>query len=539
MTKTESRTKNSTRNILFSMIAYFIQVVLGFLVRRYFIYYFNEEYLGLNSLFSNVLSLLSLAELGFGTAIVFAMYKPMADGDDEKVRQLLQFYKKSYLIIGCVILTIGALIFPFMGYFKKQAPNVDVNLYIIYAINLLNVVISYFFAHRRSLLYTSQRNDIESKINTIMSFVSTLAQLVVIICLKNYYLYIAIVGISTLINNIWVYFITQKMFPEFLRKPDSYIDKESIKVINKNIRAMIFHKIGSVVVYGTDSIVIFLMLGSSSLGKYSNYLLITTYVSTIIAIFTNSLKGSIGNSIASESVEKNDALLKKLNCIYFWVISFCTICIFILSDPFIDVVLTKNSSVSLTFDKSIILLISINFFLIQSRYMTGSFKECAGLFYPDRFKSLIESAINLIVSIILAKYIGIAGVIIGTIVSTLTTSLWIEPYVLNKHYLKQSTIKYFGKYAIYTIAMLCAGVVTYFVCGFIPDGTIWLLFAKACVCAVVPNVVLFACLCWLPEFKECVKWGKSILGNLFKRKVVDGGVVAEIGDDINNNNIEE
>jgi len=239
MVKTESRTKNSSRNLIFSMLAYIIQIVLGFLVRRYFIYYFNEEYLGLNSLFTNVLSLLSLAELGFGGAIVFAMYKPMAEGDEEKVRQLLYFYKKCYLMIGLIILGIGLCVLPFMDYFKKQAPNVDVNLYVIYLINLFNTVISYFFAHRRSLLYTNQRNDIESKINMVINIALTGMQLVVLIFVRNYYLYISLTGITTILSNALIFFVTQKLYKNYLRKPEAYLDKESKREINKNICAMV------------------------------------------------------------------------------------------------------------------------------------------------------------------------------------------------------------------------------------------------------------------------------------------------------------
>lgn len=514
---TASRTKNSVRNIIFSMLAYGLQIILGFLARRYFIYFFSTEYLGLNSLFSNVLSLLSLAELGFGTAIVFAMYKPMAEGDEEKVRQLMQFYKKSYFTIGCVILGIGLCVLPFMDYFKKQAPNVNINLYIVYGIFLFNSVVSYFFAHRRSLLYTNQRNDIESKINMLLNILLTGGQLVAICFAKNYYLYIALIGIFNILNNVLIFVITQKMFPQFLKKPNAFLDKESKKAINKNIMSMIFHKIGSVVVYSTDSLIIFLVLGSVSLGKYSNYLMITTYVSAIVTIFTNAMRGSVGNSIASESVEKNQTLLKKLNFIYCWIVAFCTIAIFILSDPFIDIVLTKDVSTVLTFDKTIILLICVSFYLNQSRNMVLLFKEGAGLFYQDRFKSIFESVINLVTSIILAKFIGLAGVIIGTIISTISTCLWVEPYVLNKHYLKQSTLKYFAKYLYYTFAMLVAGGVTYLVCNFIPHYNIGWLIVKFAVCAVVPNIVLLITYCWLPEFKQTIQWGKQIISG-FKQK---------------------
>jgi len=515
---TDTRTKNTSRNIVFSMITYFLQVLLGFLARRYFIYYFGEEYLGLSSVFTNVLSFLSLAELGFGTAIVFAMYKPMADKDEEKVRQLLQYYKKSYTIIAIVILIAGLSVMPFMGFLKAQAPNVNVNFYVVYGLFLFNSVISYFFAHRRSLLYTNQRNDIESKINIVTNVLLTSFQLIAICIAKNYYLYVLLIGLIGVVNNLFVFVITQKMFPQYLQKSNVKLDSESKKAINKNIRAMIFHKMGSAVVYSTDSLVIFLMLGSSSLGKYSNYLLITSYVMTIIAIFIEAVRGSVGNSIACEQIEKNQKLLNKLNFIYFWIISFCTISIFILADPFIDIVLTKDASSILTLDKTTLLLICINFYLSQSKYMVGLFKECSGLFYPDRYRPLVEATINLVASIILTKYLGIAGVILGTIISTITTSLWVEPYVLNKNYLKQSTTKYFCKYVFYTIAMLISGIGTCFVCQFVPDGTIWLLLLKACICLIVPNLLLLLCFCWLPEFREVINWGRMIFASMINKR---------------------
>lgn len=513
----ETRVKNSSRNMVFALLTYVVQIVLGFLVRRYFIFTFNAEYLGLNSLFTNVLSVLSLAELGFGAALVFAMYKPMADNDTEKVKQLLAFYKKSYQIIGCVVLLLGLCVLPFMNYFQSKAPNVDINIYIVYFIFLFNSVVSYFFSYRRSLLYVSQRNDIESKVGMLSNLLSVILQFVVLLIFKNYYLYIGVSIVATLFSNLTIYYVTEKKYSDYIGKPSSPLDRESRKTINTNIFSLIFHKIGSVVVYSTDSLIIFCFLNSATLGKYSNYLLIITYVTTILTLFTGSLRGSIGNSIACETKEKNYKLLNKLNFMYFWIVSFCAISIFVLSDSFIDVVLTKGEKV-LTLDISVILLLSISFYLNNTRYMTGMFKECAGIFYPDRFKSIFESIINLVMSIILVNLIGLPGVIIGTIISTLTTSLWIEPYVLNKHYLKKSTIKYFGKYVVYTMAMLIAGAVTYFACSFVQSNTIWTLILKFAICAIVPNVALLVCLCWMPEFKECVRWGIDILSSVVKKQ---------------------
>lgn len=513
----DSRTKNSSRNMVFACLAYLVQVILSFLLRRYFIYVFNEEYLGLNSLFTNVLSLLSLAELGFGTALVFEMYKPMAEGDKEKVRQLLHFYKVSYSIIGVVIGVLGLCVLPFMGYFKAQAPGVDLNLYIVYLISLTNTVVSYFFAYRRSLLYASQRNDIESKVNTIFNIVTTLLQLSVLFVFGNYYLYAGVSIITGVASNLSIYLITQKKYSEYVRPASSNLDKETKKEINKNIRALVTHRIGGVVLTGTDSLIIFLMLGASTLGKYSNYLLITTQVGSLISIFTNSVRSSIGNSIAGEGHDKNYKLFTKLNFLQFWLVSFCAVCIFVLADPFIDVMLTKGGETSLTLNTQVLLLMCISFYITHSRTVVQLFKDGAGLFYQDRIKPIIESIANLILSIVLTNLIGLPGVIIGTIVSTVTVCLWVEPHVLNKYYMKRSTVKYFGKYFLFAFATLISGAVTYFMCGLIQTDTLLTLIAKFAICAVVPNLMLLLCLWWTPEFKECVKWGIEILHN-FKHK---------------------
>lgn len=516
----DSRTKNSSRNIIFSLMAYMLQVVLGFFVRRYFIYVFGTEYLGLNSLFTNVISILSLVELGFGTALVFAMYKPMADGDKEKVRQLLHFYKISYMLIGSIIGVIGLCVLPFMNYFQAKAPSVEVNLYVIYLVHLFNTVVSYFFAYRRSLLYVSQRNDIESKVGIFCSLLSSSLQMIVLLFIKNYYVYACISIISTILSNALIYFITQKKYPDLVLKPQTYLDKEDRKQINKNIFAMLLHKIGGTVVYSTDSLIIYLMFDALTLGKYSNYLLITSYVTAIINIFLNAIRGSVGNSIASESVERNYALFKKLNFIYLWGVTFCSVAIFSLSNPFINIVLNKSAG-DLTFGTPIIALISLSFFMLHIRYMVCIFKECKGLFYEDRLKPLLEAIINLVVSIVLAYYIGLAGVIIGTIASDLLCII-VEPYVVNKHYFHQSTPKYLLKLLYYFAVTVMTSTIMHFVLSLIPDLNLWTLVLKFAICAVLPNIILLLCLCWMPEFKQCFNWAKQILKSRKLNKPTDG-----------------
>lgn len=539
MGKVESRIKNSSRNIIFSVIAYIVQIILGFVVRRNFIYYFGTEYLGINSLFSNVLSILSLAELGFGSAIVFAMYKPMADGDTEKVRELLQYYKKAYYLIGTVVFCVGLLILPFMDYFKQQAAGVDINLYIVYIIFLVNSVISYFFAHRRSLLYTNQRNDIESKVNMVLNLLSTVLQLLIIFFIQNYYLYIMLLGIISLVNNVFIYFVTQKMYPEYLKKPTKQLDADYTKSINKNVKSLIYHKIGSTLVFSTDNLIIFMVLGSMVLGKYSNYQLIISYVTSFLMLIVGAIRGSVGNYIASEPVEKNNKLYSKINFIYMWIVSFCTVCIFCLSDAFIDTVLTKQDNITLVLDKEVLICLCVSFFLTCSRHITSLYKECVGLFYQDRYKSIIEAAINLLVSILLALQWGLIGVIIGTIVSTVVVPLWIEPFILNKHYMHKSTTKYFLKYSVFVFATVVATMITYFVCSKLPTGGIFVLVSKFAICAILPNIIFLLIFAFVPEFKECVSFVKDILFKVIGKRKVKVAVVSTKATDVNNDGIHE
>lgn len=516
----DSRTKKSLNNIIFSLIAYVIQIILGFLVRRYFISFIGIEYLGLTSLFSNILNILSLAELGFGTAIIFSMYKPMADGDEEKVRQLMSLYKKFYLIVGFIILIVGFILTPFVQHLIKGEPTVDVNLHYIFLILLINTVFSYFFAHRRAVLYTNQRNDIESKINIILNILLTLLQLLILFTISNYYVYLSLGLFITLLNNTIIWIVTEKKYARYFKKPSKALDSISKTNLTKNIKAMIFHKIGGVIVFGTDSILIARLLtdGLGTLGKYSNYLLITMYIGTILGLLLSSIRGSVGNSVATQSVQENFKLREKLNFIFLWIVGFCAIGVFVLSEPFISIILTKPIGDKLLLDKSIIFLVTTNFYLTYSRNLTLLFSESVGLFQPWKMKAIYEAIINLVASVALGLWLGLAGIIIGTIISTIAMPLWVEPHVLNKYYLKESTIKYFLKYFIHLFATIISGAITWFVCSFIPNSSIFWLILKFVVCGVVANVALFLMLVWLPEFKGVVVMIKNMILE-FKKKI--------------------
>ena len=503
----DSRVKNVSRNFIFSVVNYLLTIVFGFVSRTIFLNFLSVEYLGLNSLFTNVLTVLSLAELGFGSAIVFAMYKPVATGDNEKVRQLLQLYKKYYTIIGLVVLGIGLALLPFIKHLINGQPSVDVNLYVVYALFLLSNVVTYFFAYRRSLLLTCQRIDIEIKFSILKTILMFVGQLLVLATTKNYYIYISVAIVCGVVDNLGIYIYTNNKYKEFVALPSSSLPLEDRKAIGKNVRALVYHKLGSVFVYSIDSIIISAVLSLSVLGLYSNYLLFTTYLTSLLALFTSSIKGSVGNYIATKSPEETRKLMGTFNFVWFWLIGFVSICLLNLYQPFIS--LWLGEQYLLSFD--IVVVICLNFLISNSRYMTGTFKECAGLFWNDRFKSLMECVVNFISSILLAKVWGLTGVIAGTILSNVLVAVWVEPVVLYKHYYKKSSAGYFLKYLIYFLAIVVGAVATYFACGLVNVAGIWGFVLKAGICVVVPNVLFLLFSFATKDFKNAFSIGIGLL----------------------------
>lgn len=486
-----SRIKNSMRNTLFAAIAFVIKMLLQFAVRAVFVRYFVVEYLGINGLYSNILNVLSLAELGVGNAIVYSMYKPIAENNVEKIKSLTNLYKKLYLIIGGVVAILGLCLIPALPYIIKDAPNVDINLTVIYVLYLAQTVIGYFFAYRRSLIFAYQRNDIESKVSLTVQIALTLAQVLIIIIWKNFYAYTAALVVGSLIDAIIIFFVSYKLFPQ-IRGKSQKLEKADTREIAKNTGALVFHKIGSAVVFSTDSIIISAYIGSAILGIYSNYTLVTVAFGSMINVIVTALKGSIGNLIASRSKEEIYKIFLALHMGSVWLTGFIAIGLFVCFQDF-ELLFTGSNEYLLSF--STVILLVVSFFLTYSKCMVGTFKECAGLFWNDRFRALFEAGINLGLDLLFVYLWGINGVIIATIISTVSTIMWIEPFILYKHCFNKHALKYFARYGVYLIVVVVVGAITYGVCYFIPSGNIGWFVLKLFVCLIIPNL-LFAGLFW-------------------------------------------
>jgi O-antigen/teichoic acid export membrane protein len=498
-----SRTKYAAKNTFFSASAFLLKLIINFVARGIFIRFFGIEYGGLNNLFANILGLLSLAELGIGSAIVYSLYKPVAENDTEKIKTLVGLYKKIYLIIGTVILVIGLSLIPLLPHLIASETSVEVNLPLVYSIFLLNTVIGYFFAHRRTLIFVYQRNDIESKMNIAQVLLLNLTQVLIIIFLKNYLIYIAVMPVFTLIESILIYYISYRMFPKIRGKAEK-LDVATKKEITKNTSALVFHQIGGAIVNSTDGVIISLFLGLTTLGIYSNYALIVTTLVTFFGLVANAFKSGIGNQIAVSDIGKAYNIFNSLNFLFFWGAGFSTACVLALSQDFIRIWVGDDYLLSFY----IVILICVNFYLRASRELVNAYKNGAGLFWNDRFKPLFEAGINLGLDFLLVINLGLTGVILATIISTVTVSLWVEPYVLFKNYFKKPFKNYIVRYLAYSGVVCVAISVTLGICYLIPSVGIFWFILKCAICLVVPNLIFLLCFFKTPEFRYL--WGVLI-----------------------------
>lgn len=507
MVNTQSRVRNSVRNTFFGAVAFCLKMLLQFVVRALFIRFLAIEYLGVNGLFTNVLSILSLAELGIGNAIVYSMYKPIADGDTEKIKSLLALYKKFYLIIGAVITALGLALIPALPYLVTDAPDLNINLTIVYILFLAQTVIGYFFAYRRSLIFAYQRNDIESKVSLFTQIVLAISQILIVVLWKNFYAYVSAMVVSTTLDAILIFLISFKLFPQIRGKAQP-LSQEDKHEISKNTRALFFHKIGGAVVFSTDSIIISAFISTRILGLYSNYTLVTSALASVVTLLCTALRSSIGNYIATSDKEHSLRIFNALSLVLLWFVGFLFVGMFCCFQDFIALFADGREA---CLDFFSVALICVSFYFTYTKGIVGAFKECTGLFWNDRYKSLVEAGVNLGLDFAFVFWIGLSGVILATVISTVLIPLWIEPYVLYKNYFKRSVKWYFLRYFVYTAvtALVCA--ITFFATYFLPAGSILLFLAKFAICLVLPNLLYFLVYFRTPEFRFLKDVGKSLL----------------------------
>lgn len=510
-----SRIENTSKNFAFSLIATIVTAITSFISRTVFIKTIGVAYLGANSLFTNILAMLSLTELGLGTAIAYSLYAPLAKRDTETIKSLMLFYKKAYRIIALVILALGLILIPFLDYLIKDPGDIQ-HIPFIYLVFLYNTVVSYLFTYKTTLLVADQRGYILTNMTTVINIVSVAIQIFALLLFRNYFVYLILGAIINTTQWYWVNKRIYKAYPYLNDKNIAPLAQNERKTIATNVKAMVFHKFGELCINQTDNIIISSFISITAVGLYNNYYMIIGIINKFAQSIFGAATASLGNLIATESKEKRYEVFKRYNFLGFWVFGWTGICLYELLTPFVHLWLGDDFII----DNLTLSLVMLNYYLVGMRVTIGNVKMASGLYAQDQWVPVVQALINLVVSIVAAIHMGLAGVFLGTVASGLAIPCWYRPIIVYKYTFERSAKEYFATYLKYfIIVILNLGIVkitdTFLVDSVISNVYLAFLF-KMFVCAIVPNVVICLVFWQSDEFKYLLNLVKSIV---YRRKV--------------------
>ncbi len=505
-----SRLGNAGRNVIFGLLLKSYQIIMPFLMRTAMMYFMGMGYLGLNSLFGSVLWVLNLAELGVGSAMVYSMYQPIIDKDEKTICALLSLYRKYYRIIGGVIAVVGTVLTPFIPYLVKSGTPADTNIYIVYLLNVFSTVMTYWlFAYKNSLLTAHQRNDVASKVMICTNTIQYVLQLATIIIINDYYVYLIVQICTQVVTNLVTAYFANKMYPNY--KPVGKLPKEHVRSINGKIKDVFTMKVGQVIVTSVDTIVISAFLGLTANAIYNNYSYVITAAYNVVKVFFDSCLAGIGNSILTETGEKNYNDLKKLSLITIWLTGFCCVLLLCLFQPFMVIWAGEDNLLGF----SAVVCFVIYFFLQEVNQLLITFKDAGGIWHQDRFRPLATAFTNLILSLILVQFWGVNGVILATVISMLGVGIpWIL-YNLFTTIFKRSAQEYIIRLVFYIVitAVVCA--ITYYAQSFFHGTGFIMLIVRAIIVSIISNILFLLCFFKTPEFSDVVDLGKRFLKRRF------------------------
>lgn len=501
------RTKNATRNVAMGVALKLYQTIGPFVLRTVMIYVLGMEYVGLNGLFTSILQVLNLAELGVGSAMVYSMYRPIAEDDTPKICSLMKLYRTYYRAIGLFILVVGAAITPGVPKLISGDVPVGMNVYILYLLNLGATVLSYWlFAYKNCLLTAHQRTDVNDKVTIGTTTIQYLLQIAVLFVFKDYYMYIIVALISQALQNIVTSKVVDKMFPDY--KPSGSLDRTLAKQINRRVRDLFTTKLGEVIVNSADTIVISAFLGLTILATYNNYYYILSAVMGFVTLIFKACTAGIGNSLVVESQEKNYNDLSKFTFMTSWIGCFCTCCLLCLYQPFMELWVGKEYLLSF----GCVICLCVYFYTRIINQVLVVYKDAAGMWHEDRFRPLCTAIANLVLNLASVKILGIYGILLSTVISTLVIGMpWliINIFTVVFHMNAAEFVKKLLTYAISGTA-ICAA--TYFLCRLININLIATVVIRLIICCVVPNIIYIILFFKKDEFRQIIAMVDGVIG---------------------------
>lgn len=509
----KTRTQYSMINMAVNITGYIINTIMGFVCRIFFVRTLTTEYLGINGLFSNILSVLSLAELGIGAAIVYALYKPFAENDIKKVASLMKFYSSVYRVIGIVVAIIGVSLIPFLHLLIRETPNIKENIYIIYIAYIFNTCLTYFFSYRSSLLAAAQRSYIQTGLSYAITTLQSLLQIVVLITTKQYYLYLLIQTIGVFLYNIGISYWVKRDYPYIVGKNIEPLDKEEKKSLAKNIKALTVNKLSQVLVNSTDNIIITFFGGLVSVGSASNYVLFVTTLESISNQIFNSFTGSVGNYNATQDEKSRYKLFKTLQMYNYLVYGLAGIGIMFVASDLVNLFYGEKY----VLEDKIPFILGINMYIAGMQNVVNMYRTTMGLFKYGQYTLLFTAALNIGFSLWLGNIWGVFGIYLATSLARILTNVWYIPTTVFKYGLNVNPIEYFKRYFKYLIAIAIEIIACYFLCNLVDFNNIINAIIKIIICVAVHAFVFVAMFFRTYEFKFTLERVKLVVSNKFKK----------------------
>lgn len=497
------KTKNAKRNIVFGLANKFIVMFLPFMVRTMIIKVMGEEFLGLNNLFTSILQVLNLSELGFSSAVTYSMYKPIAEDNKSAICALLNFYRKAYFCIGLIVMGAGLALMPFLKHLIKGDISPNINIYVLYLFYLISTAGSYlFWGYKVALLNGYQRQDVISNVLSVTQILMYLTQIAAIYFTKNYYIYLVIMPICTILNNLINCYIVDRLYPEY--KCKGKIQERELNSIKKQVPGLMINKLCYISRNSFDSIFISSFLGLKISAVYGNYYYIMNALIAILQIVSNAVLAGVGNSQVTMSVEENYAVMKKMNFIYMWISGFCTISLLCIYQSFM--MLWVGETMMLEF--STVILISLYFYALEMGVVRGIYSDAAGLWWENRYRAIIESIANLVLNYTLVRFMGVNGIVLATLISLFFINFCWGSQIVFKFYFKdeKKVMEYFGFHAVFFLVTAVISVITVILCSLI-SVNVWAdVIIKIGICAVVPNILYLAAFYHTKMYAESALW---------------------------------
>ena len=502
----DSRTKNTKRNLIASYLFTAVTMLFQFVSRSVITRYLGEPYLGLSSLFTSVLQVLNMAELGFSGAIVYHMYRPLAENDTEAVCALLAYYRRIYRIIGLVILAAGLLTMPFLPFLITDGYPAEINLYALYALYLANTVVSYFvFACRTSLLEALQRLDLVKLAYTAVALVQYALQIAALVCCRNYWLFVAAMVLGTAAKNLTAAWLSRKYYPQYACRgrisPALRLD------IRSRVRGLLICNISGVTYTTFDSIILSSFIGLAAVARYNNYVTVRAGVTTLILLMHSAMQASVGNSVARESVEKNLRDLELWQCLFSVVTAWCAACMLPLYQPFMTLWMGADSLLPLRD----VVLICCWFVASETQHSFLLYLNAAGLWWKMRWTYIASALTNLALNLVLGRLFGVSGILFATVFATVVFgSVW-QCGIIFREYFHRSARAFQLRQLAYFLIAAAVAAATFFVGSLVPEGGIGAFLLRLAVCAVFSGALLALVFSRFPVFRRAAAFLKKAL----------------------------